>query len=159
MRILFSLLVVCASLFGGVASSADAPSRPATVAGKGVRTVYLIRHGFYEPDSTADPRLGPGLNTLGRQQAVIVGGYLASLPVKFNSLTSSTLTRARQSADWMAPAMHMKVARDSLLSECTPRSANPGLNSSQNDAEIGQCDTQLQAAWAKYMRPSPEADT
>ncbi len=159
MRTLFSLILLYALLGITSAMAADAPTRPAAVAGTGVRTVYLVRHGFYEPDSSADPRFGPGLNPLGREQAAIVGRYLAALPVKFSSMTSSMLTRARETADLMTRSMHMRVERDSLLNECTPRSGNPAQNRGATEAEIAASETQLQAAWTKYMRASPEADT
>ncbi len=163
-RNVLSLLGLMALLVAGVAVAADSPAKsasPAPVAGpgKGVRTIYLVRHGFYEADSTADPRVGPGLNALGREQAANVGRYLAALPVKFNSMTSSMLTRARETADIMALNLRMRVERDSLLSECTPRSVNAAMNSNHTDAEIVECDTQLEAAWAKYMRASSDADT
>lgn len=156
------LLTASLLLIAALAMAAEPTSKPApaTVApGKGIRTVYFVRHGFYEADSTADPATGPGLNALGREQAAIVGRYLAGLPVKFNTMTSSLLTRARQTADLMAPALHMRVERDSLLSECTPRSVNAAMNSNHDDAEIVACDAQLEAAWEKYLRPSPDADT
>lgn len=166
-RNVLSLLGLVALLVSGVAAAADAPAKPASPApagpaagpGKGVRTIYLVRHGFYEADSTADPRVGPGLAPLGREQAANVGRYLAALPVKFNSMTSSMLTRARETADIMALTLRMRVDRDSLLSECTPRSVNAAMNSNHTDAEIVECDTQLEAAWAKYFRASPDADT
>lgn len=157
-----TMLGLCVLLGASAAVAADAPPRSAAQAGaapKGVRTVYFIRHGFYEADSTAERKLGPGLNQLGREQAAIVGRYLSKLPVPISSLTSSTLTRARETADVMTLTLRMKVERDSLLSECTPRSESPATNSRDSAAEILACDAQLRAAWARYMRPSPETDT
>lgn len=141
------------------AKAAAAPAVAAVPAGKGVRTIYLVRHGFYVADSTADPNVGPGLAPLGREQAANVGRYLAALPVRFESLTSSMLTRARETADIMALTMRMPVNRDSLWNECGPRSENPAQNRGDTEAEILASDAQLEAAWAKYMRPSPDADT
>jgi len=170
-RNLLSLFGLCALLTAGIALAADTPSKstpaavvaapaaPAAPAGKGIRTLYLIRHGFYVADSTADPNLGPGLNALGREQAAIVGRYMATLPVRMNSLTSSMLTRARETADLMTLTMRMRVERDSLLNECGPRSDNPAQNRGDTEAEIAASDAQLEAAWAKYVRPSPDADT
>ncbi len=148
-----------------VVAAADVPAKPAPAAaaavgsGKGIRTIYLVRHGFYVADSTADPHFGPGLAPLGREQAGIVGRYLAGLPVRFESITSSMLTRARETADIMALTLRMRVDRDSLWNECSPRSENPAQNRGNTEAEILASDAQLEAAWAKYMRPSPDADT
>ena len=163
-RNILSLLGLLALMSYGAAAATDAPAKPAPSApaagaGKGVRTIYLVRHGFYVADSTAQPNVGPGLAPLGREQAGIVGRYLAGLPVTFESITSSMLTRARETADIMALALRLRVERDSLLSECTPRSVNTAMNSNQDDAEVVACDAQLEAAWGKYMRPSPDADT
>ena len=165
-----SLLGLLALLITGVVSAAESPAKPVSLAvaaaagptaaaGKGIRTIYLVRHGYYTADSTADPNVGPGLAPLGREQAANVGRYLATLPVKFESLTSSMLTRARETADIMALTLHMRVNRDSLWNECGPRSENPAQNRGDTEAEILASDAQLEAAWAKYMRPSPEADT
>lgn len=162
MPTILRLLGLCALFCAGAAVAAVAPPKTAAQAApapKGIRTVYFIRHGFYEADSTAEPRLGPGLNQLGREQAAIVGRYLSKLPVPISSLTSSTLTRARETADVMTLTLRMKVERDSLLSECTPRSENPATNSRDSDAEISACEAQLNMAWARYMRPSHETDT
>ncbi len=155
------MLGLLAMLVTGSAAAAEAPAKPAPAAavGKGIRTIYLVRHGFYEPDSTADPNVGPGLAPLGREQAGIVGRYLAALPVRFESLTSSMLTRARETADIMALTLRMRVERDSLWNECGPRSENPAQNRGDTEAEILASDAQLNAAWTKYVRPSPDADT
>lgn len=150
-------LTLSAAAFAAAPAAPAAP--PATPAPKGVRTIYLIRHGIYDRDDKVDDRVGNGLNALGREQAALIGARLAALPVHLNTLVSSTLLRARETADLMAPAMHMSVVRDSLLSECTPTTTRLDYMKDQTPEEIAGCDAQLNAAWAMYVRPSPEADT
>ena len=152
LRPLLAALVVAASL---VAS----PSNPlaADASGKGVRTIYLIRHGIYDRDSTADDRVANGLNALGRVQAKLIGERLARLPVKMTTLVSSTYTRARETADIMGRALKMTPERDSLLCECTPPAEGRSTMDTQA-VDAAECVTQLEAAWAKYVRPSPDAD-
>lgn len=141
------------------AAAADPPAPAAAPAPKGVRTIYLIRHGLYDRDDKVDDRVGNGLNDVGRDQASLVGRYLAALPVKMTSLTSSTLTRARETADLMGTALGMTGVRDSLLSECTPISERADWLQGEAPAEVAACELNLIAAWDKYVRPSPEADT
>ena len=54
------------------------PAKPGT----GIHYVYLIRHGIYDPDpdKNADDVVANGLNTLGRDQARLVGARLAAHP-------------------------------------------------------------------------------
>lgn len=139
------------------ALAADPPPPPP--AAKGVRTVYLIRHGLYDRDEKVDDRVGNGINEVGREQATLIGRYLAALPVKITSLTSSTLTRARETADLMGASLRMTSLRDSLISECSPISERADWLKGEDPAEVAACELNLIAAWDKYVRPSPEADT
>ncbi len=137
-------------------------SRPALAQtpapGKGVRTIYLIRHGLYDRDDKADDRVANGINATGREQAERVGRYLAALPVPITTLTSSTLTRARETADRMGGPLKLTAARDSLLSECTPVSERSDWMRDEAGADMAECERQLALAWDKYVRASPEAD-
>ena len=53
----------------------------------------------------------------------------------------------------------MTPAADSLIHECTPASARADLMRSHSPESVALCDSNLTAAWARYMRPTPEADT
>lgn len=130
----------------------------AAAAAPGLRTIYLIRHGFYDRADSADDRVGKHLVQLGRDQAMLVGKRLADLPVKMTTLTSSTLTRAMETGDLVGQALHMSVVRDSLLSECTPPRNRAGNTRDPDSTEAGAAEIQLQQAWAKYMLPSPDGD-
>src|SRR5262245_48557867 len=99
-----------------VVSPVAAQTPPATPpAGRGIHFVYLVRHGIYDRDTSAtDDRVSNGLNTLGHEQARLVGARLAGLGVKFDRLISSELLRAKQTADDMGALMKMTPTRDAL---------------------------------------------
>ncbi len=124
----------------------------------GVRYVYLIRHGVYDRDSSTDDRVGNGLNALGREQSQLIGERLAGLPVKMTTLVTSSYLRASQTADIVGRELKMTPMRDSLLCECTPTTERADVMRTSTDAERADCEAQLEAAWAKYVRPSPDAD-
>jgi serine/threonine-protein phosphatase PGAM5 len=148
-------LVFLALALAAPACAQDAP-RPAP----GTRYVYLIRHAIYDFDSTVtDDRLGNGLNALGHEQAHLVGKRLAALPIHFASFVTSDFLRAKQTADDIGAELSMKPLLDSLIHECTPHSNRPDYMSNHPAEEIGRCDTNLTAAWARYARPSPAGDT
>ena len=136
-----------------------APSARPDSAGatSGVRYLYLVRHGDYDPDLHADDRVANGLNALGRDQARRIGERLAQLPVRPTSLVSSDFTRARETADIMGRVLGMTPDRDSLLRECTP-SSDRGPSHAGGPEDGTPCDSRLEAAWARYARPSPGAD-
>ncbi|MBI5169177.1 MAG: histidine phosphatase family protein [Candidatus Eisenbacteria bacterium] len=144
---------------GAAAATKPAPPAAAAPAGKGMHYVYLIRHGIYDRDDKVDDRVGNGLNALGREQAGYIAERLAATPVKFRSLVSSTLLRAMQTADVMSGPMHMSVARDSLLSECTMTSSRADLMAGSTAQEFAECDAQVDAVWNKYFGATPGADT
>lgn len=146
----------------GDGASAPAASPAAAVdsskSGRGIHYVYLIRHGIYDRDTTADDRVGNALNALGHQQAHSIGTRLAKLPVRPGTLISSDLTRARETADDMGAELRMASTRDTLLRECTPTSDRADYMSNHSAEEIALCDANLAAAFAKYARPTPGAD-
>ncbi|HTR96612.1 MAG TPA: histidine phosphatase family protein [Candidatus Acidoferrales bacterium] len=127
---------------------------------QGVHYVYLIRHGQYDRDTTVtDDRLGNGLDALGHEQAKKLGARLAGLPIRFHALVSSDFARARETAAELAAILHMSVAIDSLLHECTPTSDNARIMRDETPESIALCDEHRAAAWARYVVPTPEADT
>jgi serine/threonine-protein phosphatase PGAM5 len=126
---------------------------------QGVHYVYLIRHGMYDRDSTADDRVGNHLNALGREQARLVGERLARLPVQPASLVTSDFSRARETAEIIGGVLRMTAVIDTLIHECAPTSERTATASARTQASSAACDTSLAAAWAKYMQPSPASDT
>lgn len=143
------LVFLAAALLVTPSRAADAPAAP------GIHYVYLIRHGLYDRDSTVtDDVTGHGINALGRVQARRIGERLAALPVRPASLVSSTLRRARETAEVMSGPMKMAVMQDSLISECTPLGDGPAP-AGESPAAIALCDSTLARAWAKYLTPAP----
>lgn len=154
----FALLLVAAIPLAFAAAVPPARAADPAPAPAGTRYVYLIRHGMYDRVDSLDDRVANGLNALGREQARLLGKRLANLPLKPSLLVSSDLTRARQTADEIGALLRMTPGRDTLIAECTPPSSRPGFDQQQDAAELALCSATLEAAWAKYMRPSPERD-
>ena len=150
------LLVVLVGLTV-LAPAADHAQR--SQSGRGTRYVYLIRHGFYTPRNDVDDRLGNDLDSLGREQARRIGERLAALPVRIDTLVSSDFMRARQTADIIGKVLEKTPGRDSLIRECSPGSDRPDLLKYRSDEDTRSCEDQLRAAWTRYMRPSPDADS
>ncbi len=128
-------------------------------ASRGVHYVFLVRHGMYDRDDNADDRTGNALNALGHEQARLLGARLAAMGIRFHSLVTSDFTRARQTAEDIGAAIHMAPAVDTLIHECTPTREHPEYSTYHSADDIAGCVSQLEAAYAKYFRPSPAADT
>jgi serine/threonine-protein phosphatase PGAM5 len=126
---------------------------------QGTHTLYLVRHGAYNEDDPRDPDVGKALIPLGREQAERVGRRLAHLGVKFDALHASTMTRARQTAEIVARSLKgMAPTPAPLLRECTPPSRRADVMADLKPGEADECRDQLEHAFARYFRPSPEAD-
>lgn len=141
------ILVITALVVGVLpaAHSAEAP----------IRTVYLVRHGAYLPDPKADPQAGPGLSTLGIAQARLIGTRLRSMPIAFDSLTSSTMTRAQQTAAIIHEQIaDVPAASSPLISECTPPAR---VELRDSPASLKACKDRLDAAFAKFFTPATGA--
>jgi len=121
-----------------------------------IRTIYLVRHGAYLPDPKANPQSGPGLSTLGIAQARLIGTRFRSMPVAFDTLTSSMMTRAQQTA----AIVHEQIAdvpasSSPLLSECTPPAR---VQLRDPPASLSACKERFDAAFAKYFTPATGTD-
>ncbi|MEO5618139.1 MAG: histidine phosphatase family protein [Candidatus Eisenbacteria bacterium] len=136
----------------GVVQQPMAASRDTTLTG--YRYLYLVRHGWYDFGDKRDDRIGMGLDSLGRVQARLVGERLAALPVKIHSLTSSTLTRARETADDIGVLLRMQPERDSLISECQTPSLRADLNAREPQADQDACQARMLRAYARYVHPA-----
>jgi serine/threonine-protein phosphatase PGAM5 len=148
----------CAILIAVISCLVTLPS--AAPAGEGdahTRTLYLIRHGAYVHDADADPRLGPGISPLGVAQARMVAARLVTVPVRFDSLASSTMTRAFETAmviHGMFPDLPM--TRTALIEECTP--PTPRTAGHPSGEEQSACVRRLDAAYADMFRPARQAE-
>ncbi|MDZ7626049.1 MAG: histidine phosphatase family protein [Ignavibacteriaceae bacterium] len=123
----------------------------------GIRTIYLIRHGEYNQVDTSDSDIGKKLTPLGIAQARLLSSRLKVLPVEFTSLTSSTMTRARETAmviNQDFPELQLK--QDELICECTPPSWRKDLMAGVDTTEKELCIANIEQAFNKYFVPSPD---
>jgi serine/threonine-protein phosphatase PGAM5 len=148
------LLAMYLAMVPGAMSSAEEQSTT-----DGVRTVYLIRHGDYDHTDQRDPDVGRGLTPLGVAQAKLVAARLRGLPVEITSLSSSTMTRARQTALVIGEEFpDLELHTSALLRECTPPTRRKDVMAEETEADLEACTKQLEKAFALYFAPSPDAD-
>jgi serine/threonine-protein phosphatase PGAM5 len=136
--------VLCCACLLLVSAMAVAQSQPSAT-----HTLYLIRHGAYVADRNADPQLGPGITALGVAQARLIAARLSGTGIAFDSMTSSTLQRARDTAAVMHETLaNVPVAQSPLLSECMP----PVFAAAESEAaERAACAKQLDQAFAEFF--------
>jgi serine/threonine-protein phosphatase PGAM5 len=146
------LRVLCCAWLALVSAIAVAQSQtPST------HTLYLIRHGAYVADRNADPQLGPGITALGVAQARLIAARLNGSGVAFDSMTSSTMQRARDTAAVMHETLaSVPVAQSPLLRECTP----PLVEAADGEVarEQAACAKQLDQAFAEFFTPARNAN-
>ena len=127
--------------------------------GDGVRTIYLVRHGFYDINDDADPDVGKALLPLGVAQARLVGARLRALPVKIDALYTSTMTRARQTARVIHEEFpHLDLQKTRILRECTPTTWREDIMEQLEPGEAAECEVQLEQAFKEFFVPSPNKD-
>lgn len=121
------------------------------------RTIYLVRHGAYDQAAKVDPEVGGRLTALGIAEARLVAARLRGLPLHFNSITSSTMERARETAEIVRQSLpEVELRQSSDLSECTPRTSRP-LEGESPD-EQAACARRLDHVFAERFRPATTAD-
>jgi len=119
-------------------------------------TIYLVRHGSYNPDPKIDPELGPGLNALGIAQARLVAARLRGLPFRFDSITSSTMTRARETATIIHESLNeVMFGGSARFSECTPPAYRKLADEPPEDQ--ANCAKRLDDAFAVLFVPARTA--
>jgi 2,3-bisphosphoglycerate-dependent phosphoglycerate mutase len=89
--------------------------------------IYLIRHA--QSRANVEPIVGgmkgdAGLTELGRMQADRLGMRLSKEAIKADILYSSTLPRARETADRLASALNLPIQFDDDLQELRPGEAD-----------------------------------
>jgi len=126
-----------------------------------VRHVYFIRHGQYNLDDDAH-----GLTALGEEQSRITGLKLKQMAdglkrdhygeykVKWSSLTSSDVLRAKETAEIIGEILGMEREEDPLLGEGTPCLVHPGNAEAQlrrtRPAKLAQESLRIETAYRKY---------
>jgi serine/threonine-protein phosphatase PGAM5 len=123
---------------------------------KGIRTIYLIRHGEYDQADTSDSDVGKKLTPLGIAQARLVSTRLKGIPVEFTSLTSSTMTRARETAMVINEDFpQLKLQQSTLIRECTPPTWRKDVVADETESDLIMCVKNIEQAFAEYFIPSP----
>jgi len=165
----FGAVILCALLAAGTlapranaqppaAAGALAPATP--VAGKGLRTLILVRHGVYDEDDARDAEVGKALLSEGREQARITGARLAAWPTRVDVVHASPMTRARETAEIIAGALPGRSPEpDRDLRECTPPTYRADVLADLEPGEADSCAMQLERTFTRYFRPSPERDS
>jgi serine/threonine-protein phosphatase PGAM5 len=124
---------------------------------KGVRTIYLIRHGQYDQSDERDEFTGRGLVPLGVAQARLLAARLKSMPVEFTSLTSSTMTRARQTAMVIHREFpELELRQSQLICECTPPTWREDIMQEESAAETEACVKNIERFFKEFFVPSPD---
>lgn len=163
-RAVFTALRICALLggawLGGLGAAEPAVTAPVLApAPEFTRTIYLVRHGNYDSAQKGDEDVVKGLTPLGVAQARLVAARLAGMPVTFSSLTTSPMTRARQTAVVVNQSLpQLKLEVSPLLRECTPRTWRTEMVKDATPAELAAAEAQLNEAFAKYFVPAKGAD-
>jgi serine/threonine-protein phosphatase PGAM5 len=158
----FILVFLGIALAGG--SGAAEPAKAASMAAPApnphfTRTIYLVRHGNYDDALKSDGEGGNGLTALGVAQARLVAARMSGMPVTFTSLTSSTMTRARQTAMVVNQSLpQLKLQTTPLLRECLPRTWQTQQIKDKTPAELDAAEAQLNEAFATYFVPASGAD-
>jgi len=123
----------------------------------GTRTIYLIRHGDYNQTDEQDEFTGNELTSLGIAQARLLSERLKAMPVVFSSITSSTMTRARQTAMIINNEFpELTLKQDSLIAECTPPTWRKDVMAEADSLELVNCTENLERSFKKYFIPSPD---
>ena len=129
------------------------------VAQAGSRTLYLVRHGFYDYEDDRDPEVGKALVPLGVAQARLTADRLRGLPVRFDALYSSTMTRTRETALVIGQGFDgLEVESFSEFSECVPPTRRKDITAEYSAEELDACRKQLDGAFGRFFAPSDGAD-
>jgi serine/threonine-protein phosphatase PGAM5 len=130
----------------------------AAVGKTGIRTVYLVRHGQYDHADKRDEFTGKGLVPLGFAQARLLAARLKAMPVAFTSLTSSTMTRARQTAAVIQRDLpELELKQTQLICECTPPTWRQDVMMEVTTAEREECVGNIERFFKEFFVPSPDA--
>ena len=138
-------------------AAADAPSGSSEPLH--TRTIYLVRHGAYDRVESGDETTSDALSALGLAQARLIAARLRGMPVTFNSLVSSTLLRAKQTAMVIHQSLpDVPFQTTTLLCECLPRTSREDAMRGVPVAELDAAEAQLNEAFATYFVPAKGSD-
>jgi serine/threonine-protein phosphatase PGAM5 len=155
----FGLKAALAAGLALVALIANAGTEAPKPAATFTHTIYLVRHGAYDTRQQGDPEVVNGLVPLGIAQARLAGARLAGMPGAFDSLTTSPMTRARETA-WVInqslPGLNLQISP--LLRECLPRTSDTETIQGVAPEELDACEAQLNQAFQTYFQPAKDRE-
>ncbi|CAG7838018.1 unnamed protein product [Allacma fusca] len=129
-----------------------------------VRHLILIRHGQYNLEGATDAERV--LTPLGVQQAQAAGKRLKELGIPFDSLISSNMSRAIQTAQIIKENMEQKdleiTCEDPLLREGAPALPEPPVSHWHPDLHYYEDGARIESAFRKYFHradPCQEKDS
>ena len=157
-RALFIAMAWSAFGVGLAAAVAPATAPPGPAVPPAARTLYLVRHGAYDPKAAASDDLGPGLTPLGVAQVRLLGARLAPLPGRWDALLASPLRRAQETARVLAKDLNLTIETVSELAECTPESRRPDINGAEKPEAMAACAAGLDKLFAARFKPADGAE-
>jgi len=141
-----------------------------TTKNRGSRHVFMIRHGHYFSKERSDRH--KRLTSLGREQLVLTGRRLQEVGFEYDAIVSSTMTRAKESANIIVDQLRngksnsaepsgvsqLSLAIDKLLEEGAPLPPEPPLDFWQPDAAQFRTDgPRIERAFLKYFAKPGES--
>ncbi len=148
------ILLLISTIFSSFAFCQDSGSDK-----KGTRSIFLIRHGHYDESDERDEFAGKGLTPLGIAQTRLLSTRLKAMSVEFSSLTSSTMTRARQTGMVINEEFpELEFNQNELICECTPPSWRKDIMIGLDTTEKEQCVKNIEQAFKEFFTPSPDAN-
>ena len=135
-------------------------SVPGLAADPAVRTLTLVRHGHYEADPEADPKLGPGLSSLGVAQARMAAARLVAESSTYDAIFASPLTRAQDTAKLIVEAFPDSSRIDvPELAECTPPTRQKAATAKMEQADLDACKAQLDKLFEERFVPAEGSES
>ncbi|MBZ0114733.1 MAG: histidine phosphatase family protein [Thermoanaerobaculia bacterium] len=122
------------------------------------RTLYLIRHGDYDHADDRDPEVGKALVPIGVAQARLVGARLRGMPVAWDALYTSPMTRALETAKVIGDDLGMEPEVSRNLRECTPPTWREDIMKEEKPEDLAACEKQLDEAFAQFFQPAKGAE-
>ena len=120
------------------------------------RTLYLVRHGYY--DLTSTHKLGGSLTSIGVEQAQLTAQKFSLLPI--TAIYCSTLPRAAETADIITQGLDVPLRRSRWLWECVPciPPAWAEYFKGYSPASIARDKKQAEKAFDKYFKRAQGKD-
>jgi len=126
---------------------------------KGTRTIFFIRHGQYDQSDERDEFTGKGLTPLGIAQTRLLSTRLKAMSVEFTSLTSSTMTRAKQTAMILNEEFpELELKQNELICECTPPTWREDVMVDETEPDLNNCVENIEKAFQQFLIPSTDAN-